>query len=219
MRIIPSLTLAACFLLTACTSENGSSVVGSGRQDHSPPPGANVSFMITAGQYGRKQMRPMKPRYITVHTTQSYGRGAGALTHAKILKRGGLTSSNNSLGYLTWHFSVDSHSVYQSLPTNEQGQHADYEGAGNRYSIGIEMCENRDGSFTATRARTAKLVANLMKQHNIPISRVVGHCHWERIRYSDGKNLGFKNCPKPLLNNGKYGAKWESFLKQVKANL
>lgn len=214
------LALAIPLLLTTC-SPSGSSGGGGGfsRHDHSAPAGVNTSLIVTAGQYGRHQMRSMSPRYITVHTTQSYSSGAGARTHAKILKRGGLKSKNNSLGYLTWHFSVDSKEIYQSLPTNEQGQHADYEGAGNKYSIGIEMCENRDGSFTATKARTAKLVAQLMKQHNIPISRVVGHCHWERIRYSDGKNLGFKNCPKPLLDGGKYGPKWEAFLRQVQSHL
>jgi N-acetylmuramoyl-L-alanine amidase len=173
--------------------------------------------MITEGEYGRHRIRQMDPRYITVHTTQSYGRGAGARTHASILKRGGLTSSHNSLGYLTWHFSVDSDSVYQSLPTDEEGQHADYEGTGNKHSIGIEMCENRDGDFEATKRRTAKLVAHLMDQHSIPISRVVGHCHWERIRFDDGKNLGHKNCPKPLLNNGEYGPKWWAFLRQIES--
>ena len=214
------LALALPLLLTTC-SPSGSTSSGGGfrRHDHSTPAGVNVSLMVPAGQHGRHQMRSMSPRYITIHTTQSYSSGAGARTHAKILRRGGLKSKNNSLGYLTWHFSVDSKEIYQSLPTNEQGQHADYEGSGNRYSIGIEMCENRDGSFTATKARTAKLVAQLMKQHNIPISRVVGHREWERIRYSDGKNLGFKNCPKPLLNNGKYGAKWDAFKRQIQSHL
>ncbi|MBK1832923.1 N-acetylmuramoyl-L-alanine amidase family protein [Roseibacillus ishigakijimensis] len=209
------LFLALPLLLATCTPSGP----GSSRSSHSAPEGVNVSLMIPAGQYGRHQMRPMDPRYITVHTTQSYGRGAGARTHAQILRRGGLKSTHNSLGYLTWHFSVDSESIYQSLPTNEQGQHADYEGSGNKYSIGIEMCENRDGSFAATKARTAKLIAQLMKQHDIPLSRVVGHCEWERVRYSDGKNLGYKNCPKPLLDNGKYGPKWQAFKRQIQSYL
>lgn len=214
------LLLALPLVLTTCSpSGSSSSGGGLGRHDHSTPPGVNVSLMIPAGQYGRKQMRPMSPRYITIHTTQSYGSGAGARTHARLLNRGGLTASHNSLGYLTWHFSVDSNSIYQSLPTNEQGQHADYEGNGNKYSIGIEMCENRDGSFTATKARTAKLVADLMKQHDIPISRVVGHVEWRQIRYDDQKDLGYKNCPKPLLNNGKYGPKWDAFKRQIQSYL
>lgn len=217
MKKILLLTLP--LILATCAPSDSRSTATSKRNDHSTPPGVNISMMITEGTYGRNQMRAMTPRYITVHTTQSYGRGANAFVHARLLKNGTLTASHNSLGYLTWHFSVDSTSVYQSLPTYEQGQHADYEGPGNRYSIGIEMCENSDGNFEATKARTAKLIADLMKQHNIPLTRVVGHCQWERIRYDDKKNLGFKNCPKPLLDNGKYGAKWQAFQRQIQSYL
>ena len=175
--------------------------------------------LIPEGRYGRAKNGRMSPRYITIHSTQNYGGGADARTHARLLQRGGLTSKNNSLGYLTWHFSVDDHSIYQSLPTNEQGQHADYDGTGNRKSIGIEMCENRGNSRSATLDRTARLTADLMRHHNIPISNVVPHQHWERIRYSDGRNLGHKNCPNFLMTNGKPGAKWQAFLNQIKSHL
>lgn len=218
MKTLPVL-LALTLTLSLTTCSPTGSPVSSGRHVHSTIPGVNTSMMIPPGVNGRHRMRSMNPRYITVHTTQSYGRGANAFVHARLLRNGTLKSTHNSLGFLTWHFSVDSNSIYQSLPTNEQGQHADYEGPGNKYSIGIEMCENRDGNFSATKARTAKLIAQLMKRHNIPLSRVVGHCEWRRIRYDDGKDLGFKNCPKPLLNNGKYGPKWQAFLRQIESYL
>ena len=134
-----------------------------------------------------------------------------------MLQRGSLKSRNNSLGFLTWHFSVDDSSIYQSLPTNEQGQHADYEGLGNRASIGIEMCENAGNSFPATLDRTARLTAWLMKKHRIPLKNVVPHQHWRRIRHSDGRDLGHKNCPKPLLTNGKLGPKWFAFKKRIES--
>ncbi|MFT7444010.1 MAG: N-acetylmuramoyl-L-alanine amidase [Granulosicoccus sp.] len=175
--------------------------------------------LIPRGQYGRSKTRSMSPRYITIHSTQNYSGGANARTHARLLQRGGLTSQNNALGYLTWHFSVDDHSIYQSLPTNEQGQHADYEGTGNRKSIGIEMCENRGNSRSATLDRTARLTADLMRRHNIPLRNVVPHQHWKRIRYSDRRNLGYKNCPNFLMTNGKPGAKWQAFLNQIKRYL
>ena len=135
-----------------------------------------------------------------------------------MLQRGALKARRNSLGYLTWHYTVDSTSIYQSLPDHEQGQHADYEGPGNRYSIGIEMCENAGGSRRATVERTANLVAYLMDKHDIPLSRVVPHQHWERIRYADGRNLGQKNCPHFLLDGGRPGRKWRSFLSQVRGH-
>ncbi len=172
---------------------------------------------IPDGQYGRSKTRRMSPKYITIHSTQNFSSGAGARTHARLLQRGGLKSRNNSLGYLTWHFTVDDHSIYQTLPTNEQGQHADYEGRGNRKSIGIEMCENAGNSRSATLDKTARLTAELMRQHSIPLSNVVPHQHWKRIRYSDGRDLGHKNCPHFLMTNGKPGAKWQAFLAKVKS--
>lgn len=178
-----------------------------------------IPALIPDGQYGRHRTRYLKPRYITIHSTQSYSRGADAQAHARMLQRGALKGSKNSLGYLTWHYTVDDHSIYQSLPDNEQGQHADYEGQGNRESIGIEMCENAGNSRTATVDRTATLVAYLMKKHDIPLNHVVGHNHWRQIRYSDHRDLGYKDCPNFLLENGKYGAKWNNFQRLIKSKL
>lgn len=174
---------------------------------------------IPEGRYGRHRIRFMRPRFITIHSTQNRGGGANARAHARLLQRGGLTSRHNSLGYLTWHFTVDESRIYQSLPTNEQGQHADYEGPGNKRSIGIEMCENRGNSRSATLDRTARLAAELMRRYDIPLRNVVPHQHWRRIRHSDRKNMGRKNCPHFLLARGKRGRKWQAFLDQVKSHL
>ena len=81
----------------------------------------------------------MRPTYITIHATENFAAAANARAHASMLASGSLVAHHNSLGYLSWHFTVDDHSVWQSLPCNEQGQHADYEGEGNAKSIGIEM--------------------------------------------------------------------------------
>jgi len=173
--------------------------------------------LIPKGKNGRWRTRRMRPRYITVHSTQNFSRGADARTHAELLRRGALKGSKNSLGYLTWHYTVDDHSIYQSLPDRERGQHADYEGDGNRYSIGIEMCENSDNDRSRTVDKTAQLVASLRRRYHIPLSRVVPHQHWRRIRYADGRDLGHKNCPHFLLENGKPGPKWRAFLRKVES--
>jgi N-acetylmuramoyl-L-alanine amidase len=180
---------------------------------------AITKALIPEGRHGRHETRLMRPRYITIHSTQNRSRGADARTHARLLQRGGLTASHNSLGYLTWHYTVDAHHIYQSLPTNEQGQHADYEGPGNRRSIGIEMCENQGNSRSATLDRTARLTAELMRRYGIPLRNVVPHQHWRRIRHSDKRDLGHKNCPHFLLDDGKPGAKWQAFLDRVKSHL
>lgn len=170
---------------------------------------------IPAGAYGRHKVRRLDPRYITIHSTQNFASSADARAHSRMLRTGALTASKNSLGYLTWHFSVDEDSIWQSLPCNEQGQHADYEGPGNRQSIGIEMCENRGNSRAATVDRTAKLTALLMKEYGIPLHHVVPHQHWRMVRYSDRRDLGHKDCPYFLLDHGRPGAKWQAFLGTV----
>jgi N-acetylmuramoyl-L-alanine amidase len=169
--------------------------------------------MVRAGSYGRRVRRPMTPRYITIHATENYT--AGAAQHSLALKHGALRSGmrpgGNRIGFLIWHFTVDQGMAIQHMPTNEQGEHADFNGPGNRRSIGIETCENRGASRRATLERTAKLTAVLMKKNGIPLQNVVPHYHWPRR----GKNPPNKNCPHDLMDHGRPGAKWQAFLGRV----
>lgn len=169
--------------------------------------------LVPKGTHGRKVVRPMRPRYITIHSTQNYT--AGAERHSLALKRGALRSpkrrGGNRIGYLIWHFTVDEKMAIQHMPTSEQGEHADFGGPGNLYSIGIEMCEERGSNVGATVERTAKLVAVLMKNKGIPLKNVVPHYHWPRR----GKSPANKNCPHFLMDNGKPGRKWKAFQRKV----
>lgn len=169
--------------------------------------------MVPRGRHGRKVVRPMRPRYITIHSTQNYR--ADANQHSVALKRGALrspkTKNGNRIGYLIWHFTVDDREAIQHMPISEQGEHADFHGPGNRLSIGIEMCEHRGSSRRATIERTAKLTAILMKKQGISLRHVVPHYHWPR----KGRNPANKNCPHFLLDNGKPGKKWRWFLGRV----
>lgn len=148
--------------------------------------------------------RSMAPRYITIHSTQNWSQGADALRHSLALK-------NGALGSLSWHYTVDEDRAVQHLPTNERGNHADYDGPGNLYSIGIEMCEHPGNSRSQTLERTAKLAAWLCVKYDLPASRVVPHYSWPRR----GKNPPNKNCPHFLLSNGRPGSKWQGFVKAV----
>lgn len=170
--------------------------------------------IVPPGKCGRSLHRPMSPTFITIHSTDNTARTADAWHHAMAMKNG-LRARNNRTGFLTWHFTVDDHSIYQSLPTNETGEHADYEGPGNKSSIGIEMCVNRTNDIAKTIDHTAQLTALLMRKYHIPLDHVVPHMHWRKIRYTDGRNMGFKQCPRILLDNGKLGAKWNAFLAKV----
>ncbi len=169
--------------------------------------------MVARGAHGRKVVRPMSPRYITIHSTQNYT--ADAARHSLALKRGALrspkTRTGNRIGYLIWHYTTDDKVAIQHLPNTEQGEHADFNGPGNRTSIGIEMCEHRGNSRAATSDRTAKLAAVLMKRYNIPLKNVVPHYHWPRR----GRSPQNKNCPHFLMDNGRPGPKWRAFVSRV----
>ena len=75
---------------------------------------------------------------------------------------------------------------------------------GNRNSIGIESCVNEGSDLWYTWQRTAKLVAKLMKDYNLDITRVRGHHFFTA-----------KDCPQPLLENDL--EIWWEFLELVEA--
>ncbi len=171
--------------------------------------------MVRLGTAGRKRVRRMNVKYITIHSTQNYT--GNAYNHALALKRGALTATKrvggNRIGFLIWHFTIQDNIAIQHLPTNEQGEHADFDGPGNNYSIGIEMCEHHGNDLARTIDHTAKLTAYLMWEYKLPISSVKPHYHWPRR----GCNPPNKDCPHFLLENGKPGTTWRWFLNRVQA--
>jgi N-acetylmuramoyl-L-alanine amidase len=171
--------------------------------------------LIPAGTVGRKIYRPMNPRYITIHSTQNYS--GNAYNHALALKRGALRATKrvggNRIGFLTWHFTVQDNVGIQHLPCREQGEHADFDGPGNNYSIGIEMCEHRGNDIGLTIDKTARLAAYLMYTYSIPLSHVVPHYHWPRI--SPSIKDPHKNCPHFLMDGGRPGGTWRWFQNRV----
>ena len=218
----PLIILAVTILIACCAGPGGPPPISLG------PVGPGISplqmlrsevnvipRLIPKGKYGRRLYRPMRPRYITIHSTQNYT--GDAFAHAKALQRGALRArqrkGGNRIGFLTWHFTVQGNLAIQHLPTTEQGEHADFDGPGNNYSIGIEMCEHRGNNIAATIERTSKLAAYLMYSFNIPLRNVVPHYHWPRR----GQNPPNKNCPHFLMENGRPGRKWNWFLGRVRA--
>lgn len=163
-----------------------------------------ISDFIPKGRRNRPG-HAMTPKYITVHDTANAAAGADAAMHAKYLKN----TPNLLAG---WHFTVCSKAIYQHLPLNENGWHAGdgVNGTGNRQSIGIEICENKDGNRAQAEKNAAWLVAKLLREQGannpgIPIENVVQHNHWTG-----------KNCPR-VLRGRKNG--WADFLNAVQAHL
>lgn len=153
--------------------------------------------MMPMSTKARSKAKLMTPTFITMHSTANHRTTATAMQHSKALNAGKLPTS--------WHFSVDKSMVVQHLPLNRTGWHAGT-AAGNNNSIGIEMCESDSvrGNHFQTWDRAAKLAALLMKRYNISLRRVVPHYHW----YG-------KNCPAPLLDNGRPGVKWAWFISRI----
>ncbi len=217
-------TLTAGFVyLSSCSSNKGKhweSEISSGSGGMVSPVGmlGEVRLkqdFIQSGKYGRRLYRPMFPRYITIHETENPD--GDAYAHAKALKVGALRAhqrpGGNRIGFLAWHFTVQQDVAIQHIPTREQGEHADFDGPGNNFSIGIEMCDHRGNSFPQTMARAAKLAAYLMREHNIPLNHVVPHYYWARV----GTSPLHKPCPQQLMDGGQPGRKWAWFLSRVRA--
>lgn len=170
-------------------------------------------MLVPKGKAGRRIEFTMRPKYITIHSTQN--RGATALQHAIGMRNGAFRGRSkwNRTGYLTWHFTVDDRQAIQSLPLNIQGEHADHDGPGNKKSIGIEICEFGSRSRQAAAIdRAARLTAYVMHQKGIPLNRVVPHYHWPKAHLGNNR----KNCPIILLDGGRPGPRWEAFLRRVK---
>ena len=202
MRIQILLIPLAAALLAGCTSM--SSI---------PPANINVRQMIIPeGTAGRRIEFPLRPTYITIHSTQN--RGGTALQHARGMLEGAYRGRSkwNRTGYLTWHFTVDDREAIQSLPLTIQGEHADHDGPGNRSSIAIEICEFREPTRQrAAIKRAASLTAWLRKRYQIPLDHVVPHYHWPQHHFRSYQ----KNCPIILLDYGRPGPKWAGFLELV----
>ena len=170
------------------------------------------SMLVEQGRFGRRIEFPLRPAYITIHSTGN--RNATALQHAIGMKRGAFRGRSkwNRTGYMTWHFTVDDRMTIQHLPLNIQGEHADHDGPGNRTSIAIEICEFRDRRRQqAAIDRAAQLTAWLSSQFGIPLSRVVPHYHWPQRHFRNHQ----KACPRILLDNGKPGRRWAAFRERV----
>ena len=159
-----------------------------------------IQDFIPSGRRNRPGYK-LTPKYITIHDTANTQAGADAKAHAAYLKK------NPPASEASWHFTVDDKVIYQHLPLSENGWHAGdgASGTGNRQSIGIEICENRDGNRAQAEKNAAWLVAKLLKDYGLGLDRVKQHYDWSG-----------KNCPR-VLRGRKDG--WKNFLAAVEAHL
>lgn len=129
-------------------------------------------------------------RGITIHDTGNASATADAKAHADLL-RGSWQTRDTS-----WHYAVDDHSIYQSIPEEEVSWHAGdgANGVGNNETISIETCVNEGNDYTKTLWNTADLCADILKRKGIQTARAYLYQHYD---FSPEK----KNCPAFIRNN------------------
>lgn len=148
--------------------------------------------LVDASKYGTKCPYTMNPEFITVHNTYNDA------------------TANNEVAYMirndnqvSFHIAVDDKEAVQGIPLERNAWHCgDGGGNGNRKSIGVEICYSLSGGDRYYKAEdnAAIVVAQLMKQYNIPISKVRTHQSWSG-----------KYCPHRILDEGR----WNSFIERV----
>ena len=142
-------------------------------------------------------VRQENPRYIVIHTTGNYNRGANAEAHFSYWNRGkvgqsadfvvddkGALQINDYTKYYTWHCG------------DGKGKY----GITNANSIGIEICVNSDGDFEKATSNAVELVRQLKAETGIT----------QVVRHYDASG---KNCPAELSENN--WKAWHLFLDRV----
>lgn len=133
---------------------------------------------------------------ITNHNTANTAPTAGDETHAKWLQN----VENEDKQYISVHLFVDNDSITQTVPLDEFCYHAgDGNGDGNRKTIAIEICENKDIPQAEENAK--KLNAALILTY--PNLKIYKHQDWSG-----------KFCPRVILGR-KNG--WQEFVADINA--
>lgn len=140
--------------------------------------------------------------YVVVHETANTSPGQGALAHANYIYSLALAGQV----YTSWHFTMDDKEAYQHIPVDEIAYHAGdgsrvagtfwgtdntLIGGGNRNGIGIETSVAQDGDNYRVWQRTAKLVAQILVEYNLPLDHQKYH-----------QDFSGKMCPQSMLRGG-----------------
>ena len=131
---------------------------------------------------------------ITNHNTANTAPTAGDEAHARYLQN----VENADSAYVSVHLFVDDDSITQCVPLDEMCYHAgDGNGNGNRKTIAIEICENRN--YTKAEENAQKLNAALLLTY--PNLKIFKHQDWSG-----------KFCPRKILArpNG-----WQEFTEGI----
>ncbi len=149
-----------------------------------------------------RSVRNSSIKYIVIHDTGNPSKCANAFSHFNYFNGGNRNSSAD--------FFVDNEQVicvndYNKYYTYQCGDGRGKYGITNQNSIGIEICINSDGDYLQAVENAVELTKHLMKELDIPASRVVRHYDASR-----------KNCPASMSNND--WALWNEFKNKITGN-
>lgn len=142
------------------------------------------------------------PRCIVVHNTDNFAAGANARAHAKAQHDGNFQN-------MSAHYYVDDgDTAYQAAPHSRGCWHVgvNYGGTnlfgryGNRNSIGVEMCVQKEYDYEKAFQNTVAVVKEIMRETGIPADRVYRHY-----------DICSKNCPSQIIARGD----WTRFKKLI----
>lgn len=153
-------------------------------------------MLVNKNKQSLKCQYAMKAEYITVHNTYNDASANNEVQY--------MISNSNQVSY---HFAVDDKEVVQGIPLDRNAWHCgDGQGAGNRKSIGIEICYSKSGGTKYYQAEglAIQFIAQLLKERGWGIDRVKKHQDWSG-----------KHCPHRILDEGR----WQSFLNAIKTEL
>lgn len=140
--------------------------------------------LVDKSKYDIKCPYTMIPEYITIHNTYNDASAANEIAY--------MIRNDNSTSF---HLAVDDTEAVQGIPFDRNSWNArdGGSGTGNRKSLAIEICYSKSGGerFDKAYANAIEVTAQLMKQFNIPASKIMYHKNW------DGKY-----CPHRLLDMG-----------------
>jgi N-acetylmuramoyl-L-alanine amidase CwlA len=157
----------------------------------------NRDYVSEKNTYSRVNAR----KYIVIHETDNFKKGADGLAHAKAQSNGNLSTSV--------HFYCGSDGIYQVAELDKSTwsigrtykEDRPIMDATNYNTINIEICVNEDGDYEVARQNAIDLVKYLMKELNLSADRV--------IRHYDAKG---KYCPRKMMDNPKL---WTSFKEAI----
>lgn len=170
----------------------------------------NRDYLARAGTLCRSTQMLEGFAGVTIHETSNWRSGANAKMHALYLRDGGQNFE------VSWHYSVDSTSAYQSIPESEKAWHAGdtSKGTGNARTIAIEICDyNDDGNFDQAMANAEWLAADILYRHGVYTTKDYLFQHNQFSSYG-------KNCPITIRDTGRWDefcAKTQIYLDQMVA--